>query len=165
MFAQSLDPAPAAKAPGGVAQLLSRALGLQRAGPAASRVLAALLASPTVPIGCVTPAPGASAALTHRRCVRRSYVEAPASALHALDPRVKQLWLLALLLLPGKLALSAKFALAAALAAVTAAALPRRVWAPQLRMLGGLCALLFVFTALGTDRRAFCAGGPRLRPG
>ena len=96
--------------------------------------------------------------------MHRSYVEAPASTLHALDPRVKQLWLLALLLLPGKLALSAKFALAAALAAVTAVALPRRVWAPQLRMLAGLCALLFVFTALGTDRRVLCAWGSRLRP-
>ena len=101
----------------------------------------------------------------HQPRARRSYIEAPASALHALDPRVKQAWLLVLLLLPGKLVVSAKFALAAALAAVTAAALPRRVWAPQLRMLGALCALLFVFTALGTDRRAFHAEASRLRPG
>ncbi len=69
---------------------------------------------------------------------------------------MKQAWLLALLLLPGKLLLPAKLALAAALAATSASALPRRVWEPQLRMLAGLCALLFVFTALGTDRQA-CA--------
>lgn len=69
---------------------------------------------------------------------------------------MKQAWLLALLLLPGKLLLPAKLALAAALAATSASALPRRVSEPQLRMLAGLCALLFVFTALGTDRQA-CA--------
>ncbi len=76
------------------------------------------------------------------------------SFVHRLDPRVKQLWLLALLLLPGKLALSGKAALALGLAALSALALPRRVWAPQLRALGLLCALLLVFGALGTDRRA-----------
>ncbi len=80
-------------------------------------------------------------------------METPSSFLHRLDPRVKQAWLLALLLLPGKLLLPAKLALAAALALLSVACLPRRVWAPQLTALGALCALLFVFGALGTDRR------------
>jgi hypothetical protein len=37
----------------------------------------------------------------------------------------------------------------ALLAVTTMAALPRRMWEPQLKRLGGLCALLFVFTAIG----------------
>jgi energy-coupling factor transporter transmembrane protein EcfT len=92
-------------------------------------------------------------------------VETPASFLHRLDPRVKQAWLLLLLLLPGKLALPAKLGLAAALSLLSVACLPRRVWAPQLSGLVALCGLLFVFGALGTDRRVLvgfvrkCGGG------
>ena len=72
--------------------------------------------------------------------------------LHALDPRVKQAWLVALLLLPGKLALPGKAAVCLSVAAVTAASLPRRVWAQQLLTLGALCCVLFLFSALSADR-------------
>ena len=96
-------------------------------------------------------------------------METPASFLHRLDPRVKQAWLLLLLLLPGKLALPAKLGLAAALSLLSVACLPRRVWAPQLSGLAALCGLLFVFGALGTDRRVLVefvrksGGGARAR--
>jgi energy-coupling factor transport system permease protein len=111
--------------------LFAKLLGADRAGDAASRILSALLASPTVPIG--------------------AYVAEPASFLHALDPRVKQAWLVALLLLPGALVLPAKAAVAAALALLSMLALPPRVWAPQLRGLAALSLLVFAFSALGAD--------------
>lgn len=90
-----------------------------------------LLETPTVPIG--------------------SYLAAPPRLLHRLDARVKQAWLLALLLLPGQLCLSAKLACAAAVALATLASLPRRDAAQQLGSLAALCLLLFVLTALGAD--------------
>ena len=43
-------------------------------------------------------------------------------------------------------------AVCAGVAAVTAASLPRRVWAQQLLTLGALCAVLFLLTALSADR-------------
>ena len=89
----------------------------------------------------------------HSACPNASsYLASPTGVLHALDPRVKQAWLVALLLLPGKLALPGKAAVCAGVAAVTAASLPRRVWAQQLLTLGALCAVLFLLTALSADR-------------
>jgi hypothetical protein len=99
-------------------------------GPVAGRLLGALLATPTVPLG--------------------SYVEPP-RLLHRLDARVKQAWLLALLLLPGQLCLPAKLCCVLLVAAATAATLPTRDAAEQLGALSALCLLLFALTALGAD--------------
>ncbi|KAK9834986.1 hypothetical protein WJX81_002240 [Elliptochloris bilobata] len=80
-----------------------------------------------------------------------SYVPAPRTALHDVHAVIKQVWLLLLLLLLARASLGARFALAAATAALSAVALPPGLWRPQLRRLGGLAALLFVFTAIGAD--------------
>ena len=53
------------------------------------------------------------------------------------------------LLLSTRASTPARLLLAAVLAGATAATLPPRLWRPQLLRLGGLCALIFVFTALG----------------
>lgn len=148
-----------------VPSLAARLFGGGGSAAAVSRALTALLSTPTVPIGCVTRVATLllqlAAACACCRCaggssrvarVRSSYVATPAGVLHGLDPRVKQAWLLALLLLPGKLALPGKGAMCAAVAALTMASLPRGVWGQQLRTLALLCALLFLFTALGADR-------------
>ena len=47
----------------------------------------------------------------------------------------------------------------ALLLAATVAALPRRLWGPQLRRLAGFCALLFVFTAIGGWAEGCDTGG------
>ena len=59
------------------------------------------------------------------------------------------MWLLVLLLLLARAPVAARLMLAAATAALSAAALPPGLWRPQLRRLGGLAALMFVFTAIG----------------
>lgn len=73
------------------------------------------------------------------------------SAVHRLDPRVKQAWLLALVALPGASRIEVRLLVAAGVAAASAAVLPERTWKPQLAQLGALSALLWVFTVLGAD--------------
>ena len=68
--------------------------------PMAQRALSGFLELPAVPIG--------------------SYVSSPVSPLHGLDPRVKQAWLVALLLLPPNGAPEEKLCICASLAALTA---------------------------------------------
>lgn len=80
-----------------------------------------------------------------------SYVSSPVSALHNLDPRVKQAWLAALLFFPANGTAGDKAGVCVALTLATAAALPPRVWRPQLTALASLCAILFFFVVLGAD--------------
>ena len=99
--------------------------------PMAQRALSGFLELPAVPIG--------------------SYVSSPVSPFHGLDPRVKQAWLVALLLLPPNGTPEEKLCVCASLAALTALALPTRVWRPQLTSLIGLCLVLFLLTVVGAD--------------
>ena len=59
-----------------------------------------------------------------------------------------QLWLVVLLVLMARASAAARLALTAGLAGLTAAALPPRLWQPQLKRLGTLAAILFAFTAI-----------------
>ena len=99
--------------------------------PAAQRALTKFLELPAVPIG--------------------SFVSSPTSPLHRMDARVKQAWLAALLLLPASGSVEDKIATCAWLTATTVAALPRRVWRPQLQSLMTVCAVFFVAVAIGAD--------------
>ena len=99
--------------------------------PMAQRALSGFLELPAVPIG--------------------SYVSSPSSLFHVLDPRVKQAWLVALLLLPPNGTPQEKITVCFVLALVTAAALPLRVWRPQLKSLSGLCVILFLLMVAGAD--------------
>jgi hypothetical protein len=85
--------------------------------PVAQQALTKFLELPAVPIG--------------------SYVSSPVSPLHCLDPRVKQAWLAALLLLPPNGTPEEKVGICVALALATATTLPTRVWQPQLISLAG----------------------------
>jgi len=99
--------------------------------PMAQRALSKFLELPTVPIG--------------------SFVSSPTSMLHRMDPRIKQAWLAALLVLPAGGDVSDKLMTCAALTAASAAALPRRVWRPQLTSLITVCGVFFVLVAIGAD--------------
>ena len=103
----------------------------ERKPPAAQRALTKFLELPAVPIG--------------------SFVSSPTSPLHRMDARVKQAWLAALLLLPASGSVDDKIATCALLTATTVAALPRRVWRPQLQSLMTVCAVFFVAVAIGAD--------------
>ncbi|KAK9909552.1 hypothetical protein WJX75_003996 [Coccomyxa subellipsoidea] len=80
-----------------------------------------------------------------------SYVPSPKTFLHDIHAAIKQLWLLVLLVLMARASATVRLSLTLGLAAVTAVALPRKLWQPQLRRLGTLGLLIFVFTAIGAD--------------
>ena len=62
---------------------------------------------------------------------------------------VAQLWLLVLLVVMARASATARLSLSLGLAAITVAALPQKLWQPQLRRLGTLGLIIFVFTAIG----------------
>lgn len=75
------------------------------------------------------------------------YSAEPVTALHGMDPRVKQVWLCALLVLqPQARTLAALFLLVA-----TLLNFQPRVWRPQLTGLLALALVVFVMTACGSD--------------
>jgi len=82
---------------------------------------------------------------------RSSFVPAPATFLHGVDARIKQLWLVCLYVLVARSAPPVRLGIAAGVAAVTAATLPPRLAVSQLARLGALCAVIFLFTAIGSD--------------
>lgn len=78
----------------------------------------------------------------------------PRTFLHHASAEAKQLWVVGVLLvMAGASSPAMRLAVVALLAAATAAALPRRLWEPQLKRLGGFCAILFLLTAVGGWRR------------
>jgi energy-coupling factor transport system permease protein len=60
-------------------------------------------------------------------------VAAPVSYLHTIDPRIKQAWLLVLLLLPVRASLEVRELLDGLLVLLAVTSLPRAVWKPQVR--------------------------------
>ncbi|KAG6542711.1 hypothetical protein Mapa_015870 [Marchantia paleacea] len=79
------------------------------------------------------------------------YIDSPFTALHSLDPRVKQAWLLALVVLPSRAHIYIRFGIVGLLVLGTVCSLPRRIWQDQLGRMFLLSGFLFVVTALGTD--------------
>ncbi|KAL3695924.1 hypothetical protein R1sor_010000 [Riccia sorocarpa] len=79
------------------------------------------------------------------------YIDSPFTALHALDPRVKQAWLVALVVLPARAHISVRVGMVGLLILATICSLPRRIWQDQLGRMFLLSGFLFVLTALGTD--------------
>lgn len=60
-----------------------------------------------------------------------------------------QLWLVALIGMMARASPAARLAMALAVAGLSALALPSNLWRPQLKRLGMLALLIFVFTAIG----------------
>lgn len=79
------------------------------------------------------------------------YIPFPVTPLHTLDPRVKQAWLLALVVLPARSHMAIRISMVAFLAVATMCTLPRRIWQDQLGRMAALSGFLFVMLALGTD--------------
>ncbi|KAL3680519.1 hypothetical protein R1sor_023475 [Riccia sorocarpa] len=59
------------------------------------------------------------------------YIDSPFTALHALDPRVKQAWLVALVVLPSRAHISVRVGMVGLLILATICSLPRRIWQPR----------------------------------
>jgi len=100
--------------------------------PMQQKVLTRFLELPTVPIG--------------------QYVASPTSYLHKLDSRLKQAWLVALLLCPSMANEPVeRVCVCLFLVLASATSLPRKVWGSHTRNLGVLALALFVFAAIGSD--------------
>lgn len=80
-----------------------------------------------------------------------SYVPYPVTFLHRVDAMIKQLWLVALYVVIARSAPPVRVGIAAGMALVTIINMPARLWKSQLSRLGILCAVIFVFTAIGSD--------------
>lgn len=79
------------------------------------------------------------------------YIPSPTTALHRLDPRVKQAWLLALVFLPSRSHVAFRLGLVVFLALVSIWFLPRRTWQDQLGRMVFLSGFLLLMVSLGTD--------------
>ena len=96
------------------------------------KVLTKFLELPAVPIG--------------------QYVSSPTSYVHKMDSRIKQAWLMAVLLCPSMANEPVeRVCVCMLLVVVSATSLPRKVWGVHTRNLGALALVLFVFVAIGSD--------------
>lgn len=83
-----------------------------------------------------------------------SYVPHPRTPLHFVDARLKQLWLLALLILVPRLPWQARLGAVGVIVGLSLACLPRRLARAQLARLLPLAALVTVATALSDSVRS-----------
>ena len=63
-----------------------------------------------------------------------------------------QLWLMALIGMMARCSPASRLIIALSIAVLTALALPQKLWRPQLKRLGTLALLIFVFTAIGAGK-------------
>ncbi|GMY27564.1 protein ABCI12, chloroplastic isoform X1 [Fagus crenata] len=79
------------------------------------------------------------------------FVSSPTTFLHSVDPRVKLVWLLALVVLPARSHIVMRFVLVMFLASLSVWILPRHVWMDQLGRVSLLSGILFIMLGLGAD--------------
>ncbi|KAI4345543.1 hypothetical protein L6164_012656 [Bauhinia variegata] len=79
------------------------------------------------------------------------FVSSPTTFLHSVDPRVKLVWLLALVVLPARSNIVMRFGLVIYLTLLSIWTLPRDVWMDQLGRVYLLSGLLFITLGLGSD--------------
>lgn len=84
------------------------------------------------------------------------FISSPTTFLHSVDPRIKLVWLLALVVLPARAQIVVRFGLVACIALLSVLVLPKNVWMDQLGRVSLLCGILFILSGLGTD------GAPQL---
>ncbi|XVF28952.1 hypothetical protein REPUB_Repub15cG0076900 [Reevesia pubescens] len=84
------------------------------------------------------------------------FISSPTTFLHSVDPRIKLVWLLALVVLPARAQIVVRFGLVAYIALLSVLVLPKHVWVDQLGRVSLLCGILFILSGLGTD------GAPQL---
>lgn len=79
------------------------------------------------------------------------FVSSPTTFLHSLDPRVKLVWLVALVVLPARSHIIMRCGLVIYLTALSIWILPRPVWMDQLGRVFLLSGILFIMLGLGSD--------------
>ncbi|KAL5701650.1 Protein abci12 [Ranunculus cassubicifolius] len=79
------------------------------------------------------------------------FVSSPTTFLHSVDPRIKLVWLLALVVLPARSHIIMRFGLVGYLALLSIWILPRELWMDQLARVGLLSGILFIMLGFGTD--------------
>ncbi|WCJ28640.1 cobalt ion transmembrane transporters [Euphorbia peplus] len=79
------------------------------------------------------------------------FISSPTTFLHSVDPRIKLVWLLVLVVLPARSHLVMRVGLVVYLALLSIWVLPRRVWMDQLGRVSLLCGILFIMLGLGSD--------------
>lgn len=79
------------------------------------------------------------------------FISSPSTFLHAVDPRIKLVWLLALIIIPARSHIVMRFGLVLYLAILSILVLPTHVWMDQLGRVSLLSGILFVMLGLGSD--------------
>lgn len=79
------------------------------------------------------------------------FVSSPTTFLHSIDPRVKLVWLLVLVVLPSRSHIIMRFGLVIYLTLLSIWVLPRSTWTDQLGRVYLLSGLLFITSGLGAD--------------
>ncbi|KAL5202190.1 hypothetical protein ABZP36_013142 [Zizania latifolia] len=79
------------------------------------------------------------------------FVDSPRTFLHSVDPRVKLVWLLALVVLPARSNIYMRFGLVAYLALLSMWVLPNHVWKDQLGRVALLSGIIFIMLGFGSD--------------
>ncbi|KAF5175722.1 Abci12 protein [Thalictrum thalictroides] len=79
------------------------------------------------------------------------FVSSPTTFLHSVDPRIKLVWLLALVVIPARSHIIMRFGLVAYLALLSIWTLPKEVWVDQLGRVGLVSGILFIMLGLGSD--------------
>ncbi|KAJ4967735.1 hypothetical protein NE237_014436 [Protea cynaroides] len=79
------------------------------------------------------------------------YVSLPTTFLHSVDPRIKLVWLITLVLLPARSHILMRFGLVIYLAFLSIWILPKNLWVDQLGRVALLSGFLFLMLGLGSD--------------
>ncbi|CAN6452796.1 unnamed protein product [Victoria cruziana] len=79
------------------------------------------------------------------------FIPAPVTFLHSLDPRVKLVWLLTLVVLPARSHVVMRVGIVVYLSLLSISTLPKQIWKDQLGRVFFLSGVLFLMLALGSD--------------
>ncbi|EEF45417.1 cobalt ion transporter, putative [Ricinus communis] len=79
------------------------------------------------------------------------FISSPTTFLHSVDPRIKLVWLLVLVVLPARSYIVMRFGLVVYIALLSIWILPRQVWMDQLGRVSLLSGILFIMLGLGSD--------------
>ncbi|KAJ6838802.1 protein ABCI12, chloroplastic [Iris pallida] len=79
------------------------------------------------------------------------FIDSPSTFLHSLDPRIKLVWLLALVILPARSHIYMRLGLVSYLTLLSICVLPKQVWMDQLGRVAFLSGILFIMLGFGSD--------------
>ncbi|WOL06758.1 protein ABCI12, chloroplastic [Canna indica] len=79
------------------------------------------------------------------------FIDYPRTFLHSIDPRIKLVWLLALVVLPARSHIYMRLGLVLYLSLLSICVLPTRIWTDQLGRVALLSGILFILLGFGSD--------------